>query len=175
MSGSERTLEVHFLHLIRVDYSVPQPCSRQSHTKGGPGPVCTGALSQEEPDISPHWQIKACLPTASHPFLPLFTHRLWCGRACGVVRTCIRVSAEMVCGVLPLNHGGPWSPPVTPVSAVDPLSTLTRVLPSRLPSFSLSPSLVALITLHVPCPFKLATKVGDKQARQGTRALRSAY
>lgn len=34
-SGSEKTLEVHFLHLIRVDYSVPQPRSRQSPTKGG--------------------------------------------------------------------------------------------------------------------------------------------
>lgn len=42
-----KTLEVHFLHLIRVDYSVPQPCSRQSHTKGGPAPVCTGALWSE--------------------------------------------------------------------------------------------------------------------------------
>lgn len=54
MSGSERVLEVHFLHLIRVDYSVPQPCSRQSHTKGGPGPVCTGALWSEGSRISLH-------------------------------------------------------------------------------------------------------------------------
>lgn len=35
MCGSESVLEVRFLHLIRVDYSVPQPCSCQSHTKGG--------------------------------------------------------------------------------------------------------------------------------------------
>lgn len=44
MCGSEGALEVRFLHLIRVDYSVPQPCSRQSHTKGGPAPACTAAL-----------------------------------------------------------------------------------------------------------------------------------
>lgn len=47
MCGSERVLEVRFLHLIRVDYSVPQPCSCQSHTKGGPPPACTGALGSE--------------------------------------------------------------------------------------------------------------------------------
>lgn len=83
---------------------------------------------------------------------------VWRG-VCGVW-TCMCASAVMVCGGLPLNHGGPWSPPVTPMCAVDPLSTLTSVLPSRLPSFPRSPSLVALITLHVPCPFKLATKEG---------------
>lgn len=47
MCGSDRVLEVRFLHLIRVDYSVPQPWSRQSHTKGGPPPAHTGALWSE--------------------------------------------------------------------------------------------------------------------------------
>lgn len=68
-----------------------------------------------------------------------------------------------VCGgeslPLPLNHGGPWGRPVTSTGAFDPPPLLlTRVLPSLVPCFPLSPSLVAVITLHVPCPFNLATK-----------------
>jgi len=52
----------------------------------------------------------------------------------------------------------PWWPLRSPsqAGAVEPLSPSTRKLLSLLPSHS--PSLVALITLHVPCPFNLATK-----------------
>lgn len=167
MSGSQRTLEVHFLHLIRVDYSVPQPCSRQSHTKGGPAPVCTGALWSEGSRISLHTgrSKPACQPphTLSFHFSLIgfgVEGHVWCVNMCMCV--CVRVVKWCVGESLPLplNHGGPWGPPVTPAGAVDPLSPLTRVLPSLLPSspLSLSPSLVALITLHVPCPFNLATK-----------------
>lgn len=66
-----------------------------------------------EPDISPHRQIKACLPTASHPLFPLFTHRLWCGRACVVsnhVNVCVCVCGEVVCGGEPLFALEPWWP-----------------------------------------------------------------
>ena len=134
-----------------------------THQRGACSSVHRSTLIRGEPDISPHRQIKARLPTASHPLLPLFTHRLWCGRVCVVcehVYVCLCACGEVVCGgepLLPLNHGGPWGPSVTLVGAVDPLSPLTRVLPSPLLP-ALSPSLVALITLHVPCPFNLATK-----------------
>lgn len=134
--------------------------------------VCSSAhrsaVIRGEPDISPHREIKACPPTASHPLLPLLTHRLWCRGLCVWcvtmwVRVCVGESLS-----LPLNHGGPWGPPATRerVQAADPLS------PCSLLS---SPSLVALITLHVPCPFTLATKGREVKVKPSTGVLRSAY
>lgn len=47
--------------------------------KGACFSVHRSTLIRGEPDISPHRQIKACLPTASHPLLPLFTRVCVCG------------------------------------------------------------------------------------------------
>lgn len=171
MSGSERVLEVHFLHLIRVDYSVPQPCSRQSHTKGGPAPVCTGALWSEGSRISLHTDRSkpACQPphTLSFHFSLIgfgVEGHVWCVNMCTCLGACgvVRWGGVCVWGVglpLPLNHGGPWGSyshsggcSWPPLSLNQSAAFFAPLLPT------LSPSLVALITLHVPCPFNLATK-----------------
>lgn len=169
MPGSEGALEVHFLHLIRVDYSVPQPCSRQSHTKRGSAPVRTGVLWSEGSRISLH--TGRSKPARQPPHTLSFHFSLIGfgaeGYVCGVWPCeCVCVVGESLS--LPLNHGGPWGPPATRerVQAADPLS------PCSLLS---SPSLVALITLHVPCPFTLATKGREVKVRPSTGVLRSAY
>lgn len=48
-----------------------------THQKGVCSSAHRSAVIRGEPDISPHREIKACPPTASHPLLPLLTHRLW--------------------------------------------------------------------------------------------------
>lgn len=76
---------------------------------------------------------------------------------------CVRVCVWCVCGGEPPFALEPWWPLRSPshfhgcIWPPPPL-LLTRVLPSLVPCFPLSPSLVAVITLHVPCPFNLATK-----------------
>lgn len=169
MSGSQRTLEVHFLHLIRVDYSVPQPCSRQSHTKGGPAPVCTGALWSEGSRISLHTgrSKPACQPphTLSFHFSLIgfgVEGHVWCVNMCMCVCVFLCACGEVVCGGEPPFALEPWWPLRSPshsggcswppLSLNQSATLSTPLLPS------LSPSLVALITLHVPCPFNLATK-----------------
>lgn len=75
------------------------------------------------------------------------------------------------CGGEPLLALEPWWPLRSPSDsgreqAADPLS---------LSSLHFSHSLVALITLHVPCPFTLATKGREVKVRPSTGVLRSAY
>lgn len=139
-----------------------------THQRGACSGVHRSALIRGEPDISPHRQIKAGLPTTSHPLLPLFTHRLWCGRC---VTAWICVCVRCVLGVgglsLPLNHGGPWGPP-QPLRRVQQTPSLPEPQCYLLAS---SPSLVALITLHVPCPFNLATEGRQVEASPGTGPL----
>lgn len=170
MPGSEGALEVHLLHLIRVDYSVPQPCSRQSHTKRGSAPVRTGALWSEGSRISLH--TRRSKPARRPPHTLSFHFSLIGFGAAGYV--CGVWPCECMC-VWGRASLCPWTmvalevpPPVTRerVQAADPLS------PCSLLS---SPSLVALITLHVPCPFTLATKGREVKVRPSTRVLRSAY
>lgn len=115
VSGSERALEVHFLHLIRVDYSVPQPCSRQSHTKGGPAPVCTGALWSEGGAGYLSTPTDQSLPANRLTPSPSTFHSsalVWKGM-CGVWPcecVCVCSCGEVVCGGEPLFALEPWWP-----------------------------------------------------------------
>lgn len=140
-----------------------------THQKGVCSSAHRSAVIRGEPDISPHREIKACPPTASHPLLPLLTHRLWCRGLCVWCVTMwehVRVGESLS---LPLNHGGPWGPPATRDGS-------RQQTPSHsLCSLLFSHSLVALITLHVPCPFTLATKGREVKVRPSTGVLRSAY
>lgn len=131
-----------------------------THQRGACSSVHRSTLIRGGSRISLHTdRSKPALPTASHPLLPLFTHRLWCGRACVV---CEHVCA---CGEVGWGVGSlcPWT-----MVALEVPQSLRRVqLTPSLPEPecyllscppSVPPSLVALITLHVPCPFNLATK-----------------
>lgn len=99
-----------------------------THQKGVCSSAHRSAVIRGEPDISPHREIKACPPTASHPLLPLLTHRLWCRGLCVwcvTMRVHVRVGESLS---LPLNHGGPWGPPVTRERSRPPLTMLPSLL-----------------------------------------------
>lgn len=140
-----------------------------THQKGACSSAHRSAVIRGEPDISPHREIKACPPSASHPLLPLLTHRLWCSGLC------------VWCGTM-LEHVALWgraSPCPWTMVALEVPQRLGKAAGCRPPlthcCLLFSHSLVALITLHVPCLFTLATKGREVKVRPSTGVLRSAY
>lgn len=143
MPGSEGALEVHFLHLIRVDYSVPEPCSRQSHTKRGSAPVRTGALWSEGSRISLH--TRRSKPASQPPHTLSFHFSL------------IGFGAEgYVCGVWPCESICVWgraSPCPWTMVALEVPQWLGTGASSRPPLTEL-PSLLSLpcSSNYITCP-----------------------